>query len=47
VKKPKLVLAALMLLIGAASLAGAKLSAGSESHGESAMFLMKSVKKGS
>jgi hypothetical protein len=41
VKKPKLVMAALMLLIGAASLAGAKLSAGSEPHGESAMLISK------
>ena len=46
-KKPKLAMAALMLLIGAASLVGSKLSAGSEPYGDSAMLLMKSVKKGS
>jgi hypothetical protein len=47
VKKPKLVMAALMLLIGAASLAGSKLWAGSEPHGDNAMLMMKSVKRGS
>jgi len=41
VKKPKLVMAALMLLIGAASLAGSKLWAGSERDAESAMLMMK------
>jgi hypothetical protein len=47
VKKPKLLLAALVLLIGAAGAAGAKLSAGSNDHGESAMLIFKSSKGGS
>jgi hypothetical protein len=38
VKKPKLLLVALALLIGAASAAGSKLSAGPDPHGESAML---------
>lgn len=40
-KKPKLLLAALVLLIAAASAAGSKPSAGSDTHGESAMMLSK------
>jgi hypothetical protein len=40
-KKPRLVLAALVLLIGAASAAGSKLPAGSDHHGERAMLLFK------
>jgi hypothetical protein len=41
VKKPKLLLAALVLLVGAASAAGSKLPAGPGPHGESAMLLFK------
>jgi hypothetical protein len=44
VKKPKLLLAALVLLLGAASAAGSKLSAGSIDHGESAMLTVKIIK---
>jgi hypothetical protein len=40
-KKPKLVLVALALLIGAASAAGPKLSAGPGHSGESAMLNVK------
>jgi len=40
-KKPRLVLAALVLLIAAASAAGSKLPAGSDHHGERAMLLLK------
>jgi hypothetical protein len=39
VKKPKLLLAALVLLIAAASAAGSKLPAGSNDNGEAAMTL--------
>jgi hypothetical protein len=42
VKKPKLLLAALALLIGAASAAGSKPPGGAEGNGESAMLLFKS-----
>ena len=43
-KKPKLLLAALVLLLGAASAAGSKLSAGSTNYGESAMLTVKTSK---
>lgn len=46
-KKPKLLLAALVLLVGAAGAAGTKLSAKSNHHGESAMLMFKSSKGGS
>jgi hypothetical protein len=41
VKKPKLLLAALALLIGAASAAGSKLAPGPDPHGERALLLVK------
>jgi hypothetical protein len=41
VKKPKLLLAVLALLIGAASAVGSKLPGGAEYRGESAMLLIK------
>jgi hypothetical protein len=41
VKKPKLLLAALVLLIAAASAAGSKLPAGSNDTGEAAMTFFK------
>jgi hypothetical protein len=40
-KKPRLVLAALVLLIGAASAGGSKAPAGSDHHGERAMLPFK------
>jgi hypothetical protein len=46
-KKPKLLLAALILLVGAAGAAGTRLSAGSHHYGESAMLMLKTVKGGS
>jgi len=46
VKKPKLLLAALVLLLGAASAAGSRLSPGSI-NGESAMLTVKMIKGGS
>jgi hypothetical protein len=50
-KKPKLLLAALVLLVGAASAAGgrlhASLPAGSHHDGERAMLIFKSSKSGS
>jgi hypothetical protein len=40
-KKPRLVLAALVLIIGAASAAGSRVAGGSDQHGERAMVLFK------
>ena len=40
-KKPRLVLTALILLIGAASAAGSKLPAGADYRGESVMQMLK------
>jgi hypothetical protein len=37
-KKPRLVLAALVLLLGAAGAAGSRLPAGADPHGQSAML---------
>jgi hypothetical protein len=41
VKRPRLLLAALVLLIGAASAAGSKLTSGPDQYRESAMQLIK------
>jgi hypothetical protein len=45
--KRKLLLATLVLLLGAASAAGSRLPADSNDHGERAMLMLKSGKGGS